>query len=208
MIRWFKKAQRTENLAEENLTVQKSLALNLLLGQLREERKYLILDLGPAVGQNIEFFSQYDCRLYIEDLFDTLSSFDYFAPEDGFSYEAVFSYLLPFLKTTRFDVILAWDLFNYLEKDEFHHLILHLSKFSHKGTLLFGLVSTQRHIPDTPHIFRIADQDHLIYQVRSNVLRACPRYQGRELEKLLPSFRVCNSFILRNGFKEYIFACE
>jgi hypothetical protein len=185
-----------------------SLALNALYYQLRHEKKYAILDLGPALGANVEFFSQFSCRIHIEDLYHTLSSFDFFSPEDGFTYETVFEYLLPYTHNTRLDVILSWDIFNYLERDEFESLISHLGHFCHKGTLLFSLISTLKHIPDQPTAFRILDQETLQYQTRSNVLRPCPGYQQTDLNHLMPRFRVCNSFLLRNGFKEYLFVYE
>jgi hypothetical protein len=213
MQAWFRsrekrKTGQLKRRAGATESVQKSLALNVLFHQFREGQKYNILDLGPASNQNIEFFSQFSCKLYIEDLYETLSSFDFFSPEDGFTYDAVLSYLLPYPKTVRFDLILAWDLFNYLERDVLRNLIQHLSKFSHTGTLLLGLISTRKHIPETPYQFKILDPESMIYRASSSVMKPCPRYEGRDLGHLLPEFRVCNSFLLRNGFKEYLFVRE
>ncbi len=184
-----------------------SLALKVLYDQLRHQRKYHILDLGPALGANVDFFSQFSCKVYIEDFYRTLTSFD-FLSEDELSYQAVFEYLLPYQKDTRFDIILGWDLFNYLERDELQSLILHLSHFCHKGTLLFALISTAQYVPEKPTTFQIVKHDRLLYQCNSTVLRPCPRYQQTDLNQLIPNFRVSNSFLLRNGFKEYLFSCE
>ncbi len=184
-----------------------SLALKVLYDQLRLQRKYHILDLGPALGANVDFFAQFSCKVYIEDFYRTLTSFDYLS-EDKLSYQAVFEYLLPNQKNTRFDIILGWDLFNYLERDELQSLILHLSHFCHKGTLLFALISTSQYVPEKPTTFQIVQHDRLLYQTNSTVLRQCPRYQQTDLNKLIPNFRVSNSFLLRNGFKEYLFSCE
>jgi len=183
-----------------------SLALNVLYDQLRQQRKYHILDLGPALGGNVDFFSQFSCKVYIEDFYRTLTSFDYLSPEDGVSYQAVFEYLLPYRRNTRFDIILTWDIFNYLERDEFQALIRHLGRFCHKGTLLFALIATSKLIPEKPTTFKILDQKRLIYETNSSVLRQCPTYQQTDLNELMPDFRVRNSFLLRNGFKEYLFA--
>lgn len=193
---------------ETRSTVHTSLALNVLYHQLRPDRKYNILDLGPAFGSNVEFFSQFSCKIYIEDLFQTLTSFDFFSPEDGFGYDAVFEYLLPFRNNTRFEIVLVWDLLNYLEHEEFRHLIRHLSRFTHSGSLLFALLSTQKHIPEKPINFKIVDSQSLIYETSASVLRPCPQYEQSDLRHLMPNFRVCNSFILRNGMKEYLFVRE
>ena len=213
MKRWFRshlfrgaagKAEQSET--ESN--IHPSLGFNTLYHQFRGTRKYRILDLGPAVGENIEFFSQFRCRIYIEDLYRTLNSFEYLAPDDGFSYAAVFEYLMPYLKNTRFDFILAWDIINYLEREELRHLIVHLSQFSRKGTVLFGLISTLKHMPETPYRFRIVDSENLLYFRNSRILKPCPRYEPSDLAELMPNFRICNSFLLRNGFKEYLFLCD
>ena len=184
-----------------------SLALKVLYDQLRLQRKYHILDLGPALGANVDFFAQFSCKVYIEDFYRTLTSFDYLS-EDKLSYQAVFEYLLPYQKNTRFDIILGWDLFNYLERDELQSLILHLGHFCHKGTLLFALISTSKYVPEKPTTFQIVNHDRLLYQTNTTVLRQCPRYQQTDLNQLIPNFRVCNAFLLRNGFKEYLFSCE
>jgi hypothetical protein len=61
MRTWFRRRDRksaaeTPEEAPES-SVQKSLALNTLFHQIREGQKYTILDLGPPVGANVEFFS-------------------------------------------------------------------------------------------------------------------------------------------------------
>ena len=203
-----KTKQEPIELTSSELEVNTSLALNVLYYQLRHEKKCHIWDLGPALGANVDFFSQFSCKIYIEDLYHTLSSFDYFSPEDGFTYQTVFDYLLPYTQNTRFDIIMSWDIFNYLERDEFKSLISHLGNFCNKGTLLFSLISTLKHIPEKPTTFRIQDQASLQYQAGSTVLRPCPGYQQTDLNHLMPHFRVCNSFLLRNGFKEYLLVYE
>lgn len=211
-MEWFRSkgitSEKKEDESEAQSEVYRSLALNVLYHQFREKRSYRILDLGPPIGQNVEFFSQFSCKLHIEDLYDSLSSFDYFSPEDGFSYDAVYSYLLPFQRNSPFDIILAWDLFNYLNTEEFRHLIVHLSRFSQNGTVLFSLISTTKHIPESPIHFKIIDSENLLYHRRSKVLRSCPQYDQSTLDHIMPNFRTCNSFLLRNGFKEYLFLYE
>jgi len=194
--------------ASSEFAVQKALALNILLNQIRPDRKTTILDLGPAVGQNLDALSVGPCRFYIEDLFETLNSFDYLAPEDGFSLETVFSYLLPFPKHCRFDLILAWDIPNYLERESFRCLMLHLGRFCRPGTLLYCLISTGKLMPESPYRFRIMDTETLVYENRSSVLRTSPRYEATDLGQAMPRFRVYSSFVLRNGYREYLFMFE
>jgi hypothetical protein len=184
---------------------QPSLALSTLFRQLRKDRKYHILELGPAVGANIDFLSQFSCRVRVEDLHYTLGSFDYLSQAGRVDYEAVFQYLLPYEKSTRFDIVLTWDLFNYLERVELEFLMRHVSKFCHPGTVLFAMISTVKHIPDKPGCYKIIDETNVLYESQSGALRPCPRYHDVDLRQLLPTFRVYNSYILRSGMKEYLF---
>lgn len=183
---------------------QPSLALGTLFRQLRRDRKYHILELGPAVGDNINYLSRFSCRVRVEDLHCTLGSFDYLSQAGKVDYEAVFQYLLPYEKSTRFDIILAWDLLNYLEFVEVQFLMRHLSRFCHQGTVLFAMISTVKNIPDKPGHYRIIDDSNVLYESQSTVLRPCPRYHDVDLKQLMPTFRVYNSYLLRNGMKEYL----
>ncbi|MFQ5740036.1 MAG: hypothetical protein ACE5JX_13600 [Acidobacteriota bacterium] len=185
-----------------------SLALNALLERLPGGRKHIILDLGPACGRNIEFFSHFSCKIYIEALHQTLNSFDFLSPEDGVALDRVFRYLLPFPENTRFDAILSWDLFNYLERDELHHLVRHLARFCCPGSLLMALISTNKLIPERPGTYRIQDRNSLLHDNSSGIKKPCPQYGPVDFKHLMPDFTVCCSFVLRNGFREYLFALD
>lgn len=204
-LRAQQKPVRTRHLGEGP---QISLALSVLFRHLRVGRKYNILDLGPACGSNVDFFSQFASKIYIEDFYQTLTSFGYLSPEDGISYEEAFEYFFPYWENTRFDYIIGWDIVNYLKRDEFYHLISYLGRFCHPGTCFFSLVSTLKHIPERPTTFKIIDQERLFYTVNSSVVSSCPQYAQGDLNQLMPGFRVTNSFLLRNGFKEYLLVCD
>ena len=204
-MKWFTGRSEAPDREPEQPVRQTSLGLKALINRLDPERKYNLLDLGPACGQNVDFFSQFSGKIYIADLHRTLNSFDYLSPEDGISFESVFHYLLPYEKATRFDVILVWDLFNYLERREFIHLIRHLSHFCATGTLILAHISTRKSIPDRPLAYRVIDQQTLSCGLSTSVMCQCPRYQETDLRLMMPGFRVRNSFLLRNGFKEYLF---
>ncbi len=211
-MKWFRgrRSDSIEGTTSETGAVEEelrhsSLALNALCHRLRSGRKYNVLDLGPACGTNVEFFSNFSGKIYIEDLHRTLNSFDFLSPDDGLSFDSVFRYLLPYQRTTRFDLIFSWDLFNYLEKREFLFLMRHLGRFCTDETLIFALISTNKSIPEQPSSFRILDHETLASRTHRGILRECPRYEESELLQLMPGFRVCQSFLLRSGVKEYLF---
>lgn len=183
--------------------VYKSLGLSALLGQLQSDYKYSILDLGQALGANVEFWSRFQCRLYIEDFYRGYSARIALGPED--SRETILAELLPFSQETCFDIILAWDLFNYLDPEELEALIGRLSSWCRQGTLLFALISSQPRIPAQPTVFRIVDCEQMIYETHTQEMRPCPRHQPRDLARLMARFAVSSSFLLRHGVQEYVF---
>jgi hypothetical protein len=182
-----------------------SQALSILLERFHTERKHHVLELGPACGANVEFFSGFRCKIYVADLFRALSSESViFAGKDSAA-SALFERLLPYEEETRFDVILAWDLFNYLKADVLSHLATRLRRSCRRGTVMFALGWGRAEIPAEPVRFRISKDRRVTYDVSSPVTRVCPRYAPREMERLMPGFRISRSFLLRNGLQEYVF---
>jgi len=171
---------------------------------MQDDRKYLILDLGRPLGVNVEFWSQYRCRLHIEDFYRDYSAKAALGSE--VSREAIIADLFRFSTETCFDMILTWDLFDYLNREEIQMLVSRLSRWCRSGTLLFSLISTLPVIPAEPTTFRIIGSEQMIYETRTHETRPCPRYHSRDLAKLMPQFEVSSSFLLRHGIQEYVFA--
>ena len=79
LMSWFSPrgpAPRKEQ-GRSQATVEPELHRSLAFAALCEEirrRKMQVLDLGSAVGSNVEFFSQFGCKLFIEDLYTALST--------------------------------------------------------------------------------------------------------------------------------------
>jgi len=186
--------------------VHRSLALSALFEGIRG-RKVNVLDLGSAVGSNVEFLSQYGCKLFIEDLYAALSSRT--SGEEGdLAGSEFFADFLSLPEDTRFDVILAWDLFNYLHRKELATFSEQLRRFSHKGTLLLALISYHKQIPTQPYRFKIKDEQTLVYERRTASERPSPRIAPAEVTGLVKGFRVDRSFLLKHGIQEYLLVRE
>lgn len=191
-------------------------ALPVLVSKLGGERKSSILDLGPALGANVDFFRPWVRRLTIADFFQTLlarqEERDLAAePREasGEALSALFRELLPYDPAeTRFDAVLAWDIFNYLSFDLLKALGERLGAFCCPGSLVFALISFQREIPARPRRFTIVEAGSLLYESSTAAVASAPLYEERELARLLPDFRVEASFLLRNGMKEYLLGFE
>jgi hypothetical protein len=188
--------------------VHKSLGLNALLGPVRGDRSYSILDLGPALEENVRFWSQFSCRLHIHDFYHSYRERKAAVVPEEKSEEATFSALLPFGDETVFDIILAWDIFNYFDLRELKALIQRLSRWCRPGTRLFALISSLPNISVSPTIFRILNREQMIYEIPTQDTRPCPRHQPRDIARLMAGFTVSSSFLLRQGIQEYVFVFQ
>ena len=211
---WFSSA-RSASVRKEQVrvptiiepTVHQSLALAALFDEIRG-RRVTVLDLGSAVGSNVEFLSQYGCKLYIEDLYAALSSRLSSGEEGDIAGPEFFAEFLSLPDDTRFDVILAWDLFNYLRRKELAYFGELLRRYTEPGALAFALMSYHKQIPAQPYRFKIQDERTLVYDRRTAAERPSPRFVPYEVTGLLKGFHVDRSFLLQHGIQEYLLVRE
>jgi len=185
---------------------QKSLGLRGLLPE-SDTATLRVLDLGPARSANLEFFSRYGGQLTVADFYSGLRAARAATTSDEDERKAkAFAALLPFDKSTRFDLVLAWDLLNYLTPQEQHALMTCLEPYCLAGTAILAFVSTQKEMPPAPSAYSIRDADTLVYEEREGRARPCPRYLEGDLLKRMQGLTVENRYQLRNGMLEYVFS--
>jgi hypothetical protein len=188
--------------------VFRSLGLGALLQQLEEGRLYSILDLGPARAGNLEFWAPTARRICFEDYYYTWADKGFVKPEEGGSYLPLLARLLSFRDDARFDIVLAWDIFNYLDHDHVCALVKYIGRSCPPGAIWLALVSSSATIPVRPTVFQIRDREHLSYENSSPIMKPSPCYQPRDIARMIPGFQVMHSFLLRHGIQEYLFLRE
>lgn len=208
---WFSRASSSKKeqgsvQTEAAPEVHRSLALAALFEEIRKGRKLQVLDLGSAVGSNVEFLSQFGCKLFIEDLYAALSS--RVSTEGDLAGPGFFADFLALPDDTRFDVVLAWDRFNYLQRKELAAFGEQLRHFTRLGGMVFAQISFLKTIPAQPYRYKIQDEEHLIYERRASSERPSPRLAPAEVTGLLKGFRVDRSFLLKHGIQEYLLVRE
>ena len=186
-------------------TVCKSLGLNALLDTVQDNRTYSILDLGPALEDNVRYWSQFSCRLHIQDFYRSYQEWKAANKQEEEYEKAAFSILFPFSDETVFDIILVWDLFNYFDLRELVMLVQRLSRWCRPGTRLFAMISILPNISASPTMFRILNREQMIHEIPTQETRPNPRHQPRDIVKLMEQFTVSCSFLLRHGIQEYVF---
>jgi hypothetical protein len=178
---------------------QASLALEHVVERLSRAPKCGVVDLGSPTAANLELYARHRARITFADLHR------FYAPRRlaGADSER-FNESLP--KTPiQVDVILAWDLLDYLSLEEMHWLRAALSRHCAPGSLLHALVSSGGLIPETPSFYTVVDDATLLVQESGPPVRPSPAHSEPALLHALNGVTVRKRFQLRRAAVEYLF---
>ncbi len=161
-----------------------------------------VLDLGPAVSRNVDFFTERGCSLQIADLYRSLPPDCRTAEPEIFA--AALAAALPDSGAGA-DLVLAWDLVNYFSPAALVPLGTLLARQTAPDGVLFALLATHKTMPAQPQRYRVLDARTLETAAPEAAEEIqTPRYRQPELERCLPHFRVETTYLLRGGMQEYI----
>lgn len=202
---WFprrggdRKGSEGEPAPEPELARLHTLALGDLLSGLVPGGAYRFLDLGPAVGSNIEYLSRFTLSVQVADLWGSLAN------GEPRSWERALEALAPEAGSAGYHAVLAWDLLNYLSPDRLRQLAARLAETTRPGGLVFALVYYSREMPAEPLRFRIADRETLTYPA-PGALRPAPRYPQRTIQQAFADFETEKAYVLKTGQHELLLA--
>lgn len=163
-----------------------------------------VVDVGPVIGPNLEFFSERtSCKIYIEDLFSEIERHAQAGTRDQ----------LPELLTSRarqedgsVDAILCWDIFDFLEKPAAQAFARELVRIMRPGAALFGLFSNQQGQQATHYTdFIIADETHFRHRLRPATPVTRQVLANRDIIRLFDGLVVSDSFLLLTHTREIVF---
>lgn len=175
-----------------------------LIGQMGKEASRAILDLGPARAANLELLSAFRCKLFFEDAHELIGGLTGDTEADEARLKGWLDQWTVGKGDETIDVVLAWDVFNYLEPSLWKIFLGHLSPLLRCGAYVYLIVYSQREMPTLPMQFKAVAPDKMEFQASSGETRAAPRFNQTELMRRLPHFSVAKSVLLRNGLQEYL----
>ena len=176
-----------------------SLALGDLLDSLVPGGAYRFLDLGPAVGSNIDYLSRFALSVQVADLWGSVAN------GDPRSWERAIESLEPETEGPGFHAVLAWDLLNYLTPQRLRELGARLGEVTRPEGRVFALAYYSREMPAEPLRYRIADRETLTHP-EPHALRPAPRYPQRALQQAFARFETEKGYVLKTGLQEFLFA--
>ena len=188
---------------EPTTEIHRSPGMEAALSHLHEDCPCNILDLGPSVAGNIDFFSRYPGRLHIVDLLGRLAAEPESAVRLELAPKAFFDELLS-IEIEQFDLVLAWTVFDHLETGAARHLASNLARLTHAGAHLYAIVATGIGVGSTGLDFTICRHDTLEYRSTGRPDHRSVPLNPAAFARLLTGFAVDESVVLRHGFQEYV----
>lgn len=166
-----------------------------------------ILDLGPTSPQNIALLTEMGHRVYNEDVL--LASLDpeiISKNEDGTSTVSLEMFLQENLKYNgqQFDVVLAWDIPDYLHESLVKALVARIFSVMKPGGVLLAFFHTRDAGPEAPYYrYHIAGKDTLDLQ-RGPQFRLQRVFNNRHIENLFREFSSIKFFLARDNVREVL----
>ena len=183
---------------------QQTLLLPALIKRINPDRRLSVLEIGPALPETVEFFSQYKCRLHFAAMYTDpilqLQSGEYTEAELVDHLEQTFD----FPKNTRFDICMFWDFLNYLDDKALRAFNTAIRPYLHKSTRAHAFTvrtlntsfSNQQYGIEQAHMFSIRPR-------AGKQARTTPHTQAI-LVNLLSHFDIDQGMLLPDGRLEIL----
>jgi len=183
---------------------QQSLLFPTLVKKIGADTRLSVLEVGRALPETIEFFSQFKCRLHFAAMYsDPILQMQFSdLSETELAEHITRSFNFP--KDTRLDLCLFWDFLNYLDDKALRAFNIAIRPFLHRGTR--GHAFTVRTLNTT-----FANQQYGIEQAHMFSVRPRADRQARTfphtqaiLVNLLSNFDIDQGMLLPDGRLEVL----
>jgi len=178
-------------------------ALRKFLASLGARESPVLLDLGPVVGANVNFFGeQLGCKILVEDVFADVERH-----ARGGTLEA-----LPDFLRARFpqrdatvDGILCWDVIDYLDRPAAQALAEALTRLLRPDGALLAFFGTAQSRETRYTKYVVVDEVNLQHRSYAASRGRQAILVNRDILRLFSGLRVSDSFLLQNNLREILF---
>lgn len=181
-----------------------STVLPKFLAAVAHQSAPVLLDLGPAVGANVEFFGErLACRIRIENLFEEVDRAIQAGGGEGLA--AALAERLTSLAPGSVDGILCWDLFDYLDRPTGQALASQLAQLLRKGGALHGFFGTTPIELAYRTRFAIQAEDRLVLRQTPAAPVSRTVLLTRDIALMFRGLAVSESVLLKSSTRETLF---
>lgn len=179
-----------------------SKALPKFLTALGQQSSPVLIDFGPVIGSNVEFFGErLGCKLFIEDLIGEVDRHTRAAtlPDLPSTFEKRFRH-----GDASADGILCWDIFDFLDKSAGQALARQVVRMLRPGGAVMGFFCTSGVEGATFTKYEIVDDLTLRYRRHSGVGGHRRAIQNRDIIRMFEGLLVSDQFLLKNNTREIL----
>ena len=178
-------------------------AFSRFLAALKHREAPVLLDLGPVVGNNINYFGEkLGCKFFIEDVYANL---------EKFARENRTKELGEFFKTRfpqgdgSFDGILCWDIFDYLDKNAAQVLAREMTRLLKPGGALLTFFATVA-MPGKEYTrYLVVDDKTFRHKIAPAARGRQQVFVNRDINLMFDGLTVSDSFLLMTRTREIVF---
>lgn len=161
------------------MLIHRSPAFTAIYNEIKTSDRNRVLDLGPMSGGCFQLLSKLSCKIQVEDLSGAIRD-HIFMKTDAQELD-VSKYMAQYEPTDKFDVILAWDIINFLSLDAIKSLFDKLKPHCKPNTLVHMLRYVESKIPSTPRKFLVKDKYLLEMSDTELIDKTLPNYSTVQL---------------------------
>ena len=133
-----------------------SKVLSGLFRHVDADKRLKVLEIGPALPETVDFFSQFKCRLHFVDLFNEPFLREEQASLSEKELRHRFESMLKFSEGTQLDILLLWDFLSFLDDAALRAFNSALRPWIHPASLAHGFVPPACGHSDCPVVIRPA----------------------------------------------------
>lgn len=175
-----------------------------IAARLHEGGRWVVLDLGSPRGATIEFFGRFRSRLIIADLSAALDELN--GAEDAAEAAKHVEVLLPPYGPDPIDLVLCWDVLNFLAPPALTALMERIGSGLRHGAAMHALMSySAGQTPVEPGSYSIHGDGEIAGRSATAGGRKPMGYTTDKLQRMMRGYGVVRSMLLRQGLQEYIF---
>lgn len=179
-----------------------SKAFPKLVASLSQKDAPVLLDFGPVLGANVEFWGErLGCKLFIEDLLADVDRHLRGTLTDDLPtvFDKRFTH-----KDDSIDGIVCWDIFDFLDKASAAALARQIIRMLKPGGLVMGFFCTSAVERAAFTKFEIVDEKTLRHRHHPGVGGRRQSLPNRDIIRMFEGLVVADSFLLKNNIREML----
>jgi hypothetical protein len=181
-------------------------ALARFLSTLASHEQPNLIDLGPVVGPNVNFFGeQLGCKIFVEDITKDIERH----ARENITADLPAFFEKRFQQTDdSVDGILCWDVFDFLDKKAAQALAAQLARILRSEGAVLAFFSTSEPVADAKPLYT----KHIIVDGSNLQHRTYPAVRGRQrpllnrdIQRMFEPLRITDQFLLKTNVREVLF---